>query len=218
MVGRRNEQPPVRVVVVDDHPMIVEWIETILHQAGMQVLGAAYEGGAAVDLIARHRPDVLVLDVRLPDMSGVEVASRVRAAFPAVAVLVLTGYEDPEDQRALLRLGVRAILRKTIPGEDFVAAVQMVAKGATIVHSGDLVAGDSSEMAHLTIRESQVLALLGHARQNAEIARALGVSKKTVELHVHHLLTKLGAHSRTEAVLKAQQLRLLGTPRNHVRA
>jgi DNA-binding NarL/FixJ family response regulator len=211
IMARYDDRPPtIRVVVVVDHPLLLEAVGTWLTHAGMRVVGTAREGRPVLDLVAEQRPDVLVLDARLPDLDGVEVARRVRAAFPDVAVLIFTGYQQAAEQAAFLRLGVRGYLHKTISPHDLMAAIRIVAQGGTVLGSGEVPTGPRSEIGPLTIRERQVLKLLGDARRNAEIASALRLSEKTVELHIHHLLTKLGARSRTEAVLKAQQLGFLG--------
>jgi DNA-binding NarL/FixJ family response regulator len=153
----QRHHPPIRVVIVDDHPMVLEAIRKRLKRAGIKVLGAATEGAAVLRLLQKHQPDVLILDLRLPDMSGIEVSRRVRTSFPEIAVLVLTGYEDLASQRALLRIGVRGYLHKTVPGGEFLAAVQAVAQGRTIVWSSQAAAAVGSDVHRLTAREYQVL-------------------------------------------------------------
>jgi DNA-binding NarL/FixJ family response regulator len=199
---------PFRVVVVDDHPLLREATRAALDQAtGLAVVGVAENGTAALRQVERYRPDVLLLDVHLPDMSGIEVARQVRAAFPEVAVLVLTGHDDVGYVRGLLQLGVRGYLRKTATGDEVVAAVRAVAHGQTVIASEATPVGGLGQE-RLTSREEDVLRLLALGRRNAEIADALCVSIKTVEFHVGHVLAKLGARSRTEAILRAHQLGL----------
>jgi len=143
---------------------------------------------------------VLLLDLHLPDMSGLEVARRVRAEAPEVAVVVITGYEDASYLRALLQIGVRGYLRKTMSGLEIVDALKDVVAGrAVIAHP----AGNSVEL--LTTREDEVLRLMASGSRSGEIATQLGVSIKTVEFHIGHVLEKVGARSRTEAVLRARQ-------------
>lgn len=196
---------PLRVVIVDDHPLLREGTRTLLaRQAGIAVVGATGEGAEALRLVAELQPDVLLLDVQLPDLSGVEVARRVRAAHPAVAILILSNYEEAGYVRALLRLGVRGYLGKTMSGDQIVAAVRAVAQRQTTVLSEAARAALGEGGVDLTVRELQVLQLLAAGRRNGEIARELSISENTVEFHVRHVLQKLGARSRMDAVRKAR--------------
>lgn len=207
----RERAAVVRVVLVDDHPALRQGTAAILDaDAGMEVVGATGEGAAAIRLVEELRPDVLLLDVRLPDLSGVEVARRVRAAHPAVAVLVLTGYEDASYVRALLALGVGGYLGKSASGEEIVAAVRAVAAGRTVLVSAAARGALGEQAPTLTDREAEVLRLLATGRRNAEIAEALTVSLRTVEFHVGNVLSKLGARSRTDAIRKARRQGLVG--------
>jgi DNA-binding NarL/FixJ family response regulator len=145
-----------------------------------------------------------MLDVHLPDVSGVEVTRQVRSRYPEVAIVVLTGYEDAGYARALLRLGVRGYLGKTASADEIVAAVRAAAQGLTVIEPAALAAFESTSEV-FTARELEVLRLMVGGKRNTEIASALDVSVKTVEFHVSHLLEKLGARSRTEAILQAKQ-------------
>ncbi len=208
-----TETRPIQVVVVDDHPVLREGTRAVLEQApDIKVVGTAGEGAAALQLVEEHRPDVLLLDLRLPDVSGVAVAQRVRAWYPEVAVLVLTGYDDVGYIRALLQLGIQGYLRKTVSGDEIVAAVRAVAAGQTVPMEGRtgqplgatrVTVEDGVES--LSRREKQVLDLLVAGQRNQEIADMLGLSVKGIEFHVKHLLQKLGARSRTEAIVRARE-------------
>lgn len=205
-----RDRQPIRVVVVDDHPILREGTRTFLERAPeVEAVAAAGDGASALALVAQHQPDVLLLDVHLPDMSGVEVTRRVREEFPGVAVLILTGYDDMGYARALLQLGVQGYLRKTVSGEEMLAAIRAVAEGRTVLISEMASKALGSENEPLTPREQEVLQLLAAGRRNAEIASALAVSVKTVEFHISHVLEKLGARSRAEAIGKALQLGLV---------
>jgi DNA-binding NarL/FixJ family response regulator len=196
----------IRVVIVDDHPMLREGTRGVLAQhADITVVGMAETGAAALHLVAELRPDVLLLDVHLPDRSGVDVARHVRSSSPNVAILVVTGYDDAGYVRTLLGLGVLGYLYKSVPGDQIVQAVRAVARGEQAVAKGALQRSLGNNMPALTSREHEVLRLLATGRRNAEIATALGVSVNTVEFHVGNLLQKLDVHSRTEALVRARQ-------------
>lgn len=197
---------PIRAVLVDDHPALRHGTQAILQQAGgIEVIGATGEGAEALQLVESLRPDVLLLDLHLPDVNGVEVARRVRERCPEVAVLVLTGYEEVGYVRALRELGVRGFVGKTASNEQIVAAVRAVAAGRTVLVSEGVEATLRAGSPVLTSREQEVLRLLAAGKRNQEIADALCVSLKTVEFHVGHVLEKLGARSRTEAIVEARR-------------
>ncbi len=200
------EATPIRVILVDDHPLLREGTRALLAQnAGIAVVGAAGDGKAALRLVGEQHPDVLLLDIHLPDISGVEVAREVRVRSPRVAILVLTGYEDVGYARGLLQLGVQGYLRKSASGAEIVAAIRAVAAGQTVLAPAVTRVVIANGVDPLTAREYEVLGLLARGQRNAEIARTLAVSVKTVEFHISHVLDKLGVRSRTEAILKARQ-------------
>jgi DNA-binding NarL/FixJ family response regulator len=196
---------PIRVVIVDDHPMLREGTRSVLTQhSGISVVGVAADGRAALELVNEHHPTVLLLDVHLPDISGVEVTRQVRSRHPEVAIVVLTGYDDAGYARALLRLGVRGYLGKAASADEIVAAVRAAAQGLTVIEPAALATFESTTEI-FTARELEVLRLMVAGKRNAEIASNLDVSVKTVEFHVSNLLEKLNARSRTEAIVQAQQ-------------
>jgi DNA-binding NarL/FixJ family response regulator len=200
------EAPPrIQVLIVDDHPLVREGTRAALERSGhVEVIDTAADGSEALRLIAQRHPDVLLLDLHLPDISGLEVARQVRADAPDVAVVIITGYEDTSYMRALLQIGVRGYLRKTMSGTEIVNALQDAVAGRAVIDRPD-----SSAHEPLTTREEEVLASMAAGGRNGEIAQQLGVSVKTVEFHIGHVLEKLGARSRTEAVVRARQLGLI---------
>ncbi|MFP4437261.1 MAG: response regulator [Chloroflexaceae bacterium] len=205
MTDAQNRQP-IRVLVVDDHPMILEGTQALLRRSpNIEVVGAATSGKEAVQMVEELQPEVLLLDVRLPDMNGVEVAHAVRTTFPDVAVLVLTGYDDTGMLRSMLQLGVPGYLRKTATGDELIAAVEAVAAGQKVLEAELLQIGLASVEQSFTEREISVLRLAATGMRNAEIADQLEVSVKTVEFHMRHVLAKLGVRSRTEATGTAVQ-------------
>lgn len=180
-----------------------------LQLAGIDVVGLAGNGADGLRLIAELRPDVLILDVRLPDMSGIEVARRVSTDFRDVRILIVTGYDDVGYVRALTALGIHGYLNKTAPARAIVTAVQAIMSGKTVIEPVSTWDTRNSVVEPLTRRELEVLRLLAAGRRNAEISEALGRSEKTIEYHLTHILEKLGVRSRAEAILKAQQYGLV---------
>jgi len=178
----------------------------------ISVVGLASRGAEVLGLVAQHQPDVLVLDLHLPDLAGMEVVRRVRAAYPAVAVLVLTGHDEAGYVRPLLQRGIRGFLRKSVSCQEVVAAVCAVAAGRTVLVSEAARAAAENSMDLLTAREYEVLRLMATGLRNGEVAEELGVSVKAVEFHVTHVLAKLSARSRAEAIIKAQQHGLVSLP------
>jgi DNA-binding NarL/FixJ family response regulator len=199
---------PIRVAVVDDHPLMLEGTRTALERAGgMVVVGEAVDGAGALRLTAEAQPDVLVLDLRLPDMSGVEVARHVRERQPTVAIVALTAASEAGLARAVLRLGARGCVSKSAGCEALAAAVRAAAAGRRmVVTDGDI--GDG-EVERLSAREGQALRLAACGFGNAAIATRLSISVKTVEYHLGQAYAKLGATSRADAVRIALQRGLL---------
>ncbi|MCC6629869.1 MAG: response regulator transcription factor [Chloroflexi bacterium] len=197
------------MVIVDDHPLLRRGLQAALHEEpGVAVVGVTGAGATAIRLVEEHRPDVLLLDVGLPDTSGIDVARRVGMAFPHVAVLILTDHADVGFSRALLDLGVQGVLAKDLPEEAVVAAVFRAARGWTIAvpesmgHHHDVVVD-------LTVRQREVLQLLVDGQTNAEIARTLNISEKTVEYHLARVYAALGVRTRYAAARAARQAGLV---------
>lgn len=207
---------PVHVLIVDDHPMLLAGTQNSLERAPeIVVVGTASDGESAIRQISEVQPDVLVLDMRLPDMSGVDVARFVRGHHPRVGIVILTGYDDVHYARALVQLDIQGYLRKTASSDEIVAAVRRVAAGGK-VFDPEIVRAieDSTGLAEsLTSREIEVLQLVAHGSRNTDIAHDLGLSIKTVEFHMSNLLSKLGARSRSDAVRAGYQLGLLNDDR-----
>ncbi len=175
---------------------------------GIEVVGATGEGERVLPLVAECRPDVVVLDLRLPDIEGTEVARRLRQSYPAVRVLVLTQFDEAALYHALLGVGVRGYLPKTASGAEIASAVRRVASGHAVwvQEGGSTPLGDVPQ---LTTREHEVLRLLAEGLRNGQIAQRLSISERTAEAHVRNVLGKIRAPSRAAAILKAQQLGLV---------
>jgi DNA-binding NarL/FixJ family response regulator len=197
--------PPIRVVIVDDHPAVRRGLRTFLELAdGVEVTGEAADGPAALELIAESSPDVVLLDMVLPGMDGVEVLHEMRRRALAARVLVVTSFTDRSRLLPAVRAGARGYLSKDVDPQALVAAVRSVAAGHLLLEpsAADVLAGTVSP-ALLTAREREVLALIADGRSNREIARALVVAEKTVKTHVSSILLKLGLADRTQAALYA---------------
>ena len=203
--AQATEAHPIRVVLVDDHPALLAGVRDFLEDDGITVAASTGRGAEALDLIGSLHPDVLVLDLRLPDLDGLEVARQVRAVHPGVAVLILTGWDDPAATEDLVRLGVRGYLSKGQSSEEIVAAVRVAARGGTLL--GSLAAWPTNPLdtSRLTAREREVLRLLMMGCRNTDMATELGVAIDTVEYHMRNLLEKLGALSRWELRARARR-------------
>ncbi len=207
-----------RVILVDDHPVFRNGLRALLQASGIDVVGEAATGGDAVDLASRLTPDVVLMDLGLPDMSGVEAVRRILAARPATRVLVISLYQDDGSVDTALRAGARGYVVKDAPAEEVVAAVQAVASGSAVIGGSlagrlaDLVHGRDGELTEeafpsLTTRERQILGLVAKGLTNAAIAERLGLSGKTVANYVSVVLAKIDATDRNDATQKVSRAR-----------
>ena len=201
--------------MVDDHPLHREGAHHALaDQPDLQVVGEAETGERALDLVDALQPDVVLMDVRLPGLTGIETTRQILRDHPAVRVLLVSAYGDDEYVRGALAAGASGYLLKTAPGSELVQAVRAVATGATVLEASltrilhaPVEVGPGER---LTEREFEVLALLASGLRNKEIANRLGLSRRTVERHCGEIYAKLGASSRTEAVMVAVERGLVG--------
>lgn len=193
----------LRVLVVDDHPVVRQGTRKILEAAGIEVAGEAGTAEQALEITERTVPDVVLADVRLPGMSGIELVTELRRRRPDARVLVLSSYADPGYVRAALAAGAAGYLLKTASDEELISAVRSVVLGATIVDaavSADLFSAGTRPPQALTDREREIVDLVTKGLPNKAIAHTLTVSKRTVDAHLAHLFTKLGVSSRAELV------------------
>jgi DNA-binding NarL/FixJ family response regulator len=204
---------PLRVVIVDDHPMVVDGLRMALELAGMNVVGTAGSVAGAVSAATEHRPDVIVMDIQLPDGTGVDATRAVLAAAPGAAVLMLTMLDEPDTVMAAVRAGARGYVVKGATRDEIVRAVTAVAGGEAIFGASvatQVLAGAAAgaipdrpafDDRFLTDREREILVLVADGLGNGAIADRLGISAKTVANHVSMLLTKLQVTDRTQAAL-----------------
>src|SRR5919205_2581300 len=192
----------IRVFSVDDHPLLREGIAAIINnQPDMQMIAQAATGSEAIQLFRQHVPDVTLLDLRLPDMSGIDVLIAIRSEFPEARIVMLTTFEgDVEVQRAL-QAGARGYLLKNMPPSELLDVIRQVHDGKKRIPpevASTLLEHMSDE--GLTEREVEVLREVAGGNRNREIAERLFISEETVKVHIKHIMEKLGANDRTQAV------------------
>ena len=199
----------ITVLVVDDHPLFRDGLAGLLATVDdIEVVAAVGDGESAVRRSLELTPDVVLMDLNLPGLPGLEAIRRILARDPSPAVLVLTMVDDDDTVTAALRVGARGYLLKGAAQEEVLAALRTVAGGGAVFGAGAarrVLTGDR-RTGDLTPREAEVLALVADGRSNAEIAHALGLSRKTVQNHVSNVLTKLQVRDRTQAALRMRGL------------
>lgn len=202
-----------RVILVDDHPVFRNGLRALLEASGIDVVGEAATGADAVEIAMDLSPDVVLMDLGLPDVSGVQAIAQIVTARPATRVLVVSLYQDDGSLDAALRAGARGYVVKDAPAEEVVAAVQAVALGSAVIGASlagsltDLVQGRDGRLPQeafpsLTTRERQILALVAKGLTNSAIAERLGLSGKTVANYVSVVLAKIDATDRSDAARK----------------
>ncbi|WP_423226492.1 response regulator [Candidatus Amarolinea aalborgensis] len=215
---------PIRLILADDHVMLRQGTLAMLaRETDLAVVGEANDGAEAVRLAEMLRPDVVVMDVRMPGMNGIEATRQIRTRLPNVQVLVLTAHDDDEYVFALLEAGANGYLLKTAPVSELVHAIRAIAAGESAMApsivrklvnrvSGRKTAQPEDEFEALTSREMEVLKLLAQGMTNKQIADTLIISDRTVQTHLSNIFGKLGVNSRTEAILMAMKRNLLRAP------
>jgi DNA-binding NarL/FixJ family response regulator len=200
---------PIRVLVVDDHPVVRDGLVAMLGtQPDFAVAGQAENGVDAVERAAALAPDVVLMDLELPALDGVEAIRRIRERAPAAAIIVLTAFDTDERIIAAVLAGAQGYLLKGAPREDIFRAIRVAHEGGTLLEpvvASRLVRQVREAPASLTRREADVLRLLARGLSNRDIATALFVSERTAKFHVSSILAKLGAANRTEAAAIARR-------------
>ncbi|MCH7835387.1 MAG: response regulator transcription factor [Chloroflexi bacterium] len=208
-------------MIADDHALVREGTRQILEdQPGLEVVGEAQDGEEAVALVSRLHPDVVLMDIAMPKLNGIEATRLIKKESPSTSVLILTAYDDDQYIYALLDAGAAGYLLKSVRGEELAQAVRAVAQGESVLHPAIAAkvfkrytspgqATAQEEIEPLTERESEVLGMAAKGLSNKMIARELKLSDRTVQAHLSNIFGKLGVASRTEAVITGLRRGLL---------
>lgn len=225
---RQDVATPARTIVVDDHDLVRESMRDMLEsEADLDIVGEAADGREAVELSLRKRPDLVIMDVRMPRMDGLTATREIKVENPATAVLLITMHENPDYLLEALRAGAAGYVLKDASRDELLTAVRRVLSGDSPLDPGlsarllkRLVAEGparslpekAGHVQPLTSREIEVLELVALGRTNREIAQSFTLSVGTVKNHVEHIIAKLGVSDRTQAVVRALQLGIISYP------
>ena len=197
-----NDQTRIRVLTVDDHPLLSEGIATIINsQPDMVLISQAASGTEGIQRYREHQPDVTLMDLRLPDLSGIDAMIAIRTEFPQARIVMLTTFEGDVEIHRALQAGARGYLLKSMPPSEILDVIRKVHAGKTRVPAqvAAQLAEHMSDEA-LTAREIEVLQKVAGGNRNKDIADLLFISEETVKVHVKHIMDKLGAKDRTQAI------------------
>ena len=204
---------PIHVLIVDDHAVVREGLRAFLElQDGIEVIGEAGDGREAIEEAGRLRPDVILMDLVMPRLDGVEAMRELHGRVPAARVIVLTSFPDDKRLVPALRAGAAGYLLKNVEPQDLARAIRLADAGEAMIDPAvaarlvdALVEAGGNQGPKLTRREQEVLELIGLGLANKRIALELGISEKTVKTHVSHVLAKLGVSDRTQAALYVER-------------
>ncbi len=198
-------QTLIRVLIADDHPVVRQGLATMIkYESDLELVGEASNGSETVELFRLYQPDVALVDLRMPEMNGVEAIASIHYDFPDARIVILTTYDGDEDIYRGLQAGAKAYLLKDAPCEELLAAIRNVFKGRSYIPK--VVGAKLAERinyAQLSPRELDVISLMTQGKSNREIGKALSISEGTVKFHVNNILSKLQVSDRTQAVITA---------------
>ncbi len=198
-------ESPIQILIADDHPIVRDGLNAVINdQPDMEVVAEAANGKDAVELALQYRPDVTLIDLRMPQKNGVEAVTAIRAEWPQARIIILTTYDGDEDIYRALQAGAQAYLLKGMPRAELLDTIRAVHAGhKRLPPEVATKLAERISAAELTDRERQVLKLIVEGYSNKEIGERLSITEGTVKSHVNGVLGKLGVHDRTQAVTEA---------------
>ncbi len=212
----------IRILIADDHPLVREALSRVFsNQKDMEVVGEAGDGEEAIELASQLKPDVLVMDIMMPRIDGLEASRRIKRMAPNTAILILTAYDDDSYVLGLLEAGAAGYLMKSVRGQDLVEAVRSIRSGESVLHpkiiekllrravTRSVKVEEEKVKEPLTTREREMLRLVAAGMSNKEIADKLCLSLRTVKAHLSNIFSKMGVASRSEALVKALKVGLI---------
>ena len=203
----------IRIVLADDHVILRQGTRQLLeHEPDIEVVGEASDGAEAVELVSKLKPDIVIIDVAMPNMNGIEATKKIKEILPGTKILVLTGYDYDEYIFSLLEIGAAGYLLKDVSGDDLVGAVRAVYQGEPVLHPTVMrklmnrfktptTRQTETPIDVLSEREMEVLKLAVSGKSNKDIADGLNISLRTVQAHMRSIFNKLGVGSRSEAIV-----------------
>jgi len=213
----------IKVIIADDHALFREGTHSLIgHEKDMEVVGEASDGEEAITLVTKLHPHVVLMDIAMPKVNGIEATRRIKADFPSTAVLILTAYDNDQYIVALLEAGAAGYLLKNVSGGDLVNAIRAVYAGEAVLHpaiaqkvfsrlgSTGRESHEPAQLDELSEREMEILRLAAKGMSNQDIATQLYLSRRTVQAHLANIFRKMDVGSRTEAVLQAMRKGWLG--------
>lgn len=200
-----SQEDSIRVLIADDHPVVLTGLALMIeYEPGMETVGEAKSGQEVVELFRRHQPDITLMDLRMPQMNGVEAIATIRNEFQEARIIVLTTYDSDEDIYLALRAGAKGYLLKDATCEQLLSAIRDVHTGrSSIPPSVGAKLAERMVNRDLSDREREIVCLMATGKTNQEIAAILNIAEGTVKFHVNNILSKFQVSDRTQAVIKA---------------